>query len=335
MNETVSIIIPVYQVEKYLDDCLDSIVGQSYGALQVILIDDGSTDGSGKKCDDWAKADSRIEVHHQKNKGLAAARNAGLALARGKYVLFVDSDDRVDGTLVEKALNSIISTASDVVFYNYMLLDDRNGRLTEHKEYSDFPTVQEASPEKALGDLFAQRIQNYAWMHLVKKELYDRMGFQFPVGRTMEDMATTFSVIGAASGISYLNEPLYFYRIRGGSISNSWNQTLAKDASIALREMVEYTERDYIALHRSAVNYAVKFMIWSWGMLLLGCPSGTGLLREEVVTQANTVIDLVKEAHFSTLNMANLIKYLGVRTGVLRFLLIVARRFSSLSEKSE
>ena len=332
MNEIVSIIIPVFQVEEYLDDCLNSIVGQSYGALQVILIDDGSTDGSGKICDDWAKEDSRIEVHHQKNMGLAAARNAGLALAKGKYVLFIDSDDRVDRALVEKAVYSIISTESDIVFYNYMLLDDRSGKLTEHKEYSDFPSAQKVSPEKALGDLFAQRIQNYACMHLVKKELYDRMGFQFPVGKTMEDMATTFSAIGAATRISYLNEPLYFYRVRGGSISNSWNLTLANDASAALQEMVNYTKRDYITIYRPAVNYAVKFMIWSWAMLLLGCPNGAKSLREELGALSNKVVELVREAHFSTLNMGNKIKYLGMRTGALRFLLIVA---GPLSRKSE
>ena len=335
MNEIVSIIIPVYQVEKYLDDCLESIIGQSYGALQVILIDNGSMDGSGKKCDEWAKADNRIEVYHQNNMGLAAARNSGLALAKGKYILFVDSDDRVDKTLVEKAVKHINLTASDIVFYNYMLLDDRTGRLTEHKEYSDFPAIQKTLPENALGDLFAQRIQNYAWMHLVKKELYDRIGFRFPVGRTMEDMATTFSAIGAATGIGYIDEPLYFYRVRGGSISNSWNLTLANDAAIALRKMVGYTEHNYPAMYGASVNYAIKFMIWSWAMLLLGYPKGAESLREELAAQTNVVVKLVKKAHLSTLNMENKIKYLGMRTGALRTLLIVAGRLSRLSVKPE
>lgn len=102
MNELISIVIPVYNVEKYIDKCLETIVKQTYQHLEIILVDDGSTDLSGEKCDLWKKKDSRIIVIHKENGGLSSARNAGINIATGDYISFIDSDDFIDLTMIEK-----------------------------------------------------------------------------------------------------------------------------------------------------------------------------------------------------------------------------------------
>lgn len=101
MNDLISLIVPVYNVEKYLDKCLETITNQTYSNMEIILIDDGSTDLSGKKCDEWEKKDSRVRVIHKKNGGLSSARNAGIDVAKGKYISFIDSDDYIELNMIE------------------------------------------------------------------------------------------------------------------------------------------------------------------------------------------------------------------------------------------
>ena len=121
----VSVVIPVYNVEKYLDRCIDSVVNQTYRNIEIILVDDGSPDGCPKKCDEWSEKDSRIKVIHKENQGLGMARNTGIDNATGEYIFFFDSDDFVETTLVEKCLFAIKTTASDAaVFGRYDYFDD-------------------------------------------------------------------------------------------------------------------------------------------------------------------------------------------------------------------
>lgn len=125
-SNLISIIIPVYNVEQYLDRCLDSIVKQTYSVLDIILIDDGSKDSSSEICDTWAKKDRRIHVIHQKNSGQAAARNVGLAIAKGKYIAFVDSDDVVEPDYISTMLNAAMTHNADLVicsFFDHMKPD--------------------------------------------------------------------------------------------------------------------------------------------------------------------------------------------------------------------
>ena len=121
--EKISIIIPIYNVKEYLKRCVDSVLNQSYKNIEVILIDDGSTDGSEKICDEYAKKDKRVVVVHQKNSGVSASRNKGIELATGKYIGFVDSDDYIHKDMFEKLYNSLISTSSSISMCNYQLLD--------------------------------------------------------------------------------------------------------------------------------------------------------------------------------------------------------------------
>ena len=122
----ISVIVPVYKVEAVLKKCLDSIITQTYENLEIILVDDGSPDISGKICDEYSKRDSRVKVIHKKNAGVAAARNSGLKVATGEYCTFVDSDDYVSPNIYQILLNSIVSSKSDVAICNIEYFDDNN-----------------------------------------------------------------------------------------------------------------------------------------------------------------------------------------------------------------
>ena len=113
--DKVSIVVPIYNTEKYLDECIESIVNQTYKNLEIILIDDGSKDKSPQMCDEWAKKDNRIKIIHKSNEGAGASRNRGIAVATGKFIYFVDSDDYIAPTLVEKCLNAISKSPSAMV----------------------------------------------------------------------------------------------------------------------------------------------------------------------------------------------------------------------------
>ena len=121
----ISVIVPVYNVEKYLRQCLDSVLAQTYRELEIILVDDGSTDGSGAICDEYATRDSRIKVVHQQNGGLSSARNAGLDLATGEYVAFVDSDDYIHETMLELLYQALVENNADTVICNFERVDEK------------------------------------------------------------------------------------------------------------------------------------------------------------------------------------------------------------------
>ena len=174
-DELISIIIPVYKVEKYLEKCINSIIGQTYTNLQIILVDDGSPDNSGKICDKYAKKDSRVEVIHKSNGGLSEARNSGIERAKGKYIGFVDSDDYIKEDMYEVLYNLITRFQADVSICNLydVVGDEKNIRNINEgiKEYNRIDILKEVLMDK--------NIQSYAWNKLYKKELFDNLKLYF------------------------------------------------------------------------------------------------------------------------------------------------------------
>lgn len=133
----VSVILPAYNVANYLDDCLESVISQTYINTEIIIVDDGSTDDTAGKADDWLSKDDRIRVVHQKNGGLSAARNTGLRYAQGEFILFVDPDDRIDESLIFKCMTLLNDDSVSLVHFGYRLIDE-NGLLRE-KKFSGYP----------------------------------------------------------------------------------------------------------------------------------------------------------------------------------------------------
>lgn len=215
MFPLISVIIPVYNVEQYLDYCLESVFAQTYGNLEIILIDDGSTDLSGKKCDEFAAGDKRVKVIHKVNGGLSSARNIGIKECSGEFITFLDSDDYIRKDYVEKLSDILIHNKSDIVVGAYK------------KVYTniDFSIVDESFGVRQYGgerfsyEMLSQKLPMYAHGKLYRRELFDHI--EFPEGRLYEDVYTLWKVSKLVKRASSIENIIYFYRQREGSIVNA------------------------------------------------------------------------------------------------------------------
>jgi glycosyltransferase involved in cell wall biosynthesis len=197
-KKLISVIVPIYNMASYLEKCLDSIVSQSYQHLEIILVDDGSKDGSGEICDRYAAKDNRIKVIHRKNGGVSAARNSGLNIATGEYLGFVDSDDWIEGDMYQFLIENL-------TFDKFELPNDKSCtyRVLERAE--------------ALELLLQDRlIQSYFWCKLFKRDLFN--GLRMPEGKTFEDTFTHHLIFEKAQRIVLHNFPKYHYVQRSDSI---------------------------------------------------------------------------------------------------------------------
>ena len=247
MKPKVSILVAAYNVSDYLSECLKSIQNQTYSNFEVIIIDDGSTDQTLKIAKETAKDDVRFKVIHQKNQGLSAVRNRGIKEATGEYIAFVDGDDWLNIYFLEKLIEDIVKNKSDISVCGFESIPD-------HKKES--PAKQCLSGEQATINLLTMQ-ENYqivSWNKLYKKSLFENI--EFPVGKKHEDSLTTYKVFAAAKKVSFINDSLYYYRVRKGSIMSSvklndrLNQKLgaaveAKEyfkSNIRLRQAAEISE---------------------------------------------------------------------------------------------
>lgn len=214
-NELISIIVPVYNVEKYLEKCVDSIINQTYKNLEIILVDDGATDSSGKLCDELAKIDNRIKVYHKENGGLSDARNYGVEKSTGEYIGFVDSDDYIDAEMYEKLYEAIKKENVDVVECNLKIIyPDRVELFTEQKYYNVY-TKQEYLEEY----LKIEKIFGSACVRLIKSDIAKKL--KFPVGKLYEDTYYAYDLIEKVDRYVIMNNPYYNYLMRENSITNT------------------------------------------------------------------------------------------------------------------
>ena len=215
-NPLVSVIVPVYKVEPYLRRCLDSIVGQTYKNLEIILVDDGSPDGCPAICDEYAAKDPRVVVIHKENGGLSDARNAGLEIAKGEYISFVDSDDWVADVYIEALWTALESQKAELAVCNYHVTESS---YTLKISDCDYKPSEVLEPVQAVKKLWSKDAVAFvtSWGKLIKASLLD--GLRFPKGFIHEDEYTTYKILYRASKTVFLNLPLYFYFQREGSIA--------------------------------------------------------------------------------------------------------------------
>lgn len=225
MEHLVSVIVPIYNVEQYLVRCIESILGQTYQNLEIILVDDGSPDGCGIICDSYAQKDNRIQVIHKANGGLSDARNAGLEVATGEYILLVDSDDWIHRQMVEVLLKAAVQNGCELSICNYQY-------AYENHEYQDevFHTDELLEKKQLVGKKQAQEIyfeypdkrNEYivAWNKLYHKRLFEKI--RYPKGKVHEDEYTTFKLLHEAEGICEIDVPLYYYFVREDSIMSTF-----------------------------------------------------------------------------------------------------------------
>lgn len=220
MNDKISIIVPIYKVEKYLDKCVESLVNQTYTNLEIILVDDGSPDKCPEMCDKWAEKDSRIKVIHKPNGGLSDARNAGMKEANGEYILFVDSDDWIELNMIEILYKEIVLSDSDIVACGVRMVwedgsPDRILTKTCGKKVFN-------SSEEAMYSLMQEMcILQTAWNKLCKRKIIENI--LFPVGKINEDEFWSWKAIANSNKVVYIDTPLYNYLQRGGSIMRNSN----------------------------------------------------------------------------------------------------------------
>lgn len=210
----ISVIVPIYNVEKYLEKCLSSICGQTYKNLEILLIDDGSTDHCGEICDAYAGKDPRIQVLHQSNQGLSAARNVGIDHASGDYLGFVDGDDWIEPVMFQTLLDAVIQHRADIAACQF--------RYVFSNGTSKFQPVRpfEAEGRQIMVLLLkGEQIQDYVCNKLFSAQLFDSV--RFPVGKTFEDISTTYRLFERATRLVSLSEPLYWYVQRESGIVQS------------------------------------------------------------------------------------------------------------------
>ena len=232
----ISVIVPVYNVFQYLEECLESLRKQNYPKLEFILIDDGSNDGSGVFCDEFAKKDPRFHVIHQKNRGLSAARNRGIEAAKGEYITFVDSDDYVEGNYVSY-LFDLLSKGQTLMSVCAIKELTANNHLVN---YGAGFSKKVMSTEEALGRMLREEgFTVVAYAKLYHRILWDKV--KFPEGHVHEDLATTYKLIEKCPRVAFGPAAKYVYRKRKSSISTAGfsNQKL---------DIIEFTDTmcDYI-----------------------------------------------------------------------------------------
>lgn len=228
MNELVSIIVPIYNVEKYLEKCIESIIKQSYKNLEIILVNDGSTDKSKEICNRYKNQDKRILLINKKNNGVSAARNAGLDIAKGKYIAFVDSDDYLESHMIESMLRNINTTCCDMAIcgYNIIFEDGKN-------KVSDNNNITTILKSKEVIELIfrTNKINGFLWNKIFKREILEKFRLDESLD-ICEDLCLICEILRKDLSICYSSEPLYNYRNTNSSATMSIDKIFMKNGHL-------------------------------------------------------------------------------------------------------
>ena len=238
----ISVIIPVYNVRNYLRKCLDSVINQSLREIEIILIDDGSTDGSGDICDEYATLDKRIQVIHKLNEGLSCTRNNGISISTAPYIMFVDADDWVEHRFCELPYEAAMNHHSDMVLIAHNTVD-QDGYIKHHKT-----GIREGLLSEAEAMRYNATISNAAWLALYSRRLFDKNSF--PENRYYEDVGIIHRLIHISKKLYFLDIALYNHRMgRQGSITAESNTKKQKDYldmnAIRIKDLLDWGYDSY------------------------------------------------------------------------------------------
>lgn len=287
MSERISVVVPIYKVEKYLAKCIESIINQTYRNLEIILIDDGSPDGCCDICDSYAKVDSRIVVIHKKNGGLSSARNAGIDVSTGEYIGFVDSDDFIEPYMYELLMQAIVENSCllSVCSVNYAFEDG--------KKIAKAPAAKDEVFEfaQAITEMNTYRFFDMgAWSKLYHRSLFEEI--RFPIGKLSEDFYIMYKVFDKAQRVAFVAKTCYNYLQRQNSITR--NTKINHDFEFAACEQMQFLDQHYPELtvlghtsYASAVLTVFDFYLKNG----VHCPSNTLSHFKSVVQQNRKFID--------------------------------------------
>ncbi len=276
MYPLISVIVPCYNVEKYLPRCINSIINQTYNNLEILLVDDGSPDQCGEICDKYAKKDKRIKVIHKENGGLSDARNIALDLSRGEYILFIDSDDYVATNHIEHLYNMMLTSHADMAiewgqtFYEGTtpIIDTLDGKKSVILD-----------SEEALMNMFYQKdFDTSAWAKLYKRSLFD--GIRYPKGWLYEDLPTTYRLIQKCTKIVFSNYKSYYYLLRHNSIEGAPFNPQKYESCMKIIQQLE-RDKHYMT---SNVQKALDCRILSFAFhILLEVPNTQNNIRNNLL----------------------------------------------------
>lgn len=253
---TISVIVPVYKVEPYIRKCVDSILGQTFSDIQVILVDDGSPDQCGKICDEYAKQDNRVEVIHKENGGLSDARNAGIPYAKGEYIIFLDSDDYIENDMFEYMYTRIKDSGADMATCG--LYEVYKDRIETQKEEVDFVCTGE---EAFRCILRGHTIRGEIWNKLIRKSCIEDL--RFPKGRLYEDIYYTVDLMQRIKKVAVGTKPKYYYLHREDSITGKAYRPKVFDIIDGYTKNYEVVKEKFPSLTQEAE------CLWIWSRFIV------------------------------------------------------------------
>lgn len=262
MTPEISVIVPVYNSTKYLDKCVNSILDQSFRGIELILVNDGSTDESGSKCEAYSRLDNRCKVVHKNNEGIASARNAGLKVANGRYIGFVDADDFIHKDMYEILYRNIKEQSADLAIcefksiYNYDDVDEKQEKVLEG-------SIKNLTNIQALNQLYAKNAVTYIypWNKLYRRTLFDNLKYDH--GKNYDDEFIAHKLLYSCQKIIYIDKQLYYYYQRQGSMVRSPFTIQKLDRVYALCERIEFFKNNNLTdLHSLALKQYMDVFFW-------------------------------------------------------------------------
>ncbi|MBR2786193.1 MAG: glycosyltransferase [Clostridia bacterium] len=305
-EDLISVVVPIYNVENYLNKCVTSIINQSYTNLEIILVDDGSSDGCPSMCDNFKSEDSRIIVIHKENGGLSDARNAGIDIAKGKYITFVDSDDYIEKDMIEILYKTATTNSAQISTCMFKRFEE--GETPKANEEGKLLVL---SNEEALQDMMYQKnCTTSAWAKLYDMSLFD--GIRYPKGKICEDLPTTYLLFSKAKTIVLNTSEKYYYLQRKNSIINSKFKLARMDALQFAVDETEYIEKNHSKIINSAINREFMEAVF----ILIQIP-----LSKEYKSEIKKIRNCIHKNRFTVLTdgmskrkirLLALISYLGI-----------------------
>lgn len=296
MNEVkLSLIIPVYNVESYIYKCLESAINQTMREIEIIIVNDGSTDSSETIIMEFIQKDDRIVYISQHNQGLSCARNAGIKRAKGEYIAFLDSDDWIEPTFLEDMYNQAIITNSDIVMCNYSRVFEKTGKVSPvHRNIKDTIFSSEEAVHKIILDI---SIQNYAWDKIYRKNLFIDNNVFYPMKMYYEDMPTTFRLFFYANQIAYVDKSLYNYLQRDNSITRSFGDKHINDIIHALYLMKDFMLDNgiYLKYQKEYKFFCTKNLIFFTHNILTKYKSDKYTIKESIKFLSSQINMLSKD----------------------------------------
>ena len=273
MSPKVSIIVPIYNVEKYLDRCMQSLLGQTLKEIEIIMVDDESPDGCPQMCDDYAKRDKRIKVIHKQNGGLGYARNSGLDVAVGEYVAFVDSDDFVETTMFDVMYNKAQAEQADIVYCNHSIYYSETGQVKETIKPFDhdvtfrgndvvdevLKNMVASSPEERTDRKYYMSV----WRGLFKRGIVNGLRFLSEREFLSEDILYQASALQKASAVTIVSDRFYYYRENEASLTHRYRQDRIQK-SFALYEKLKSTLTPVICRNKVEWNERLLKLLYGY-----------------------------------------------------------------------